>query len=93
MKTPREIEFQEWIKQKLYLLELYPFNIFFTFGRRNTSILGITFIAGFDLRELLDIVDYYSLCDKSGFIILYDSNTLICSGNALLLLIDKLNEK
>lgn len=92
MKTPKEIELQDWVTSRLVNLDLYPFNVFFTYTNRGFGILGITFFIDFELAELLELIEYYNLCDKSGFTVIYESNTIIVSGNALLLLTDKLDE-
>lgn len=91
---PREIEIEETIQEVLVGRNLYPFSIFYTFlgdSDNFSGTLGISFYTRIDLEELLDILDYKSLCDKNGFIILEDSNTVIITrGESIMQLWSKL---
>lgn len=78
----REIEFQEAAISFLGEHNIYPFSCVFTYSVCD-GILGLTFYLSSDLLEVLDILDYKSQCDKSGFMILEKNNTLLLSGLAL----------
>lgn len=84
MRQPREIEIQESILRGLEKLEIYPFSVFFTDALElNDSILSITFYIQEDLDELLKILNYKNQCDKSGYNVFKDTNTICLSGIAL----------
>ena len=82
---PREIEIQESIINKLQNREIYPFSVLFSFESPDKGgMLSITFYIQADLEELLRILNYKSQCDKSGWIIINKTNTIIFTGLALL---------
>lgn len=91
-KLPEELEIQRWIQEKLTEKDLYPFNIFFT-KKPGPATLGITFYTEIDLEDMLEILEYKSICDKSDYLIFPESNTLITIGEGILWLEEKLNGK
>lgn len=90
MTLPKEIQVQKWIQEKLTLRNIYPLTVFFTYSGRKGSTLGLSFYSFLDLEEVLDLLDYKSLCDKNGFIINRDYNSLIIFGQGILQLPEKL---
>ena len=85
MKQSIEIKTQEEAIHKLSSYEIYPFSVIFTYsGGISDGLLSITFFFDSDMDSLLDILDYKNQCDKSGYYIVKEYNTLILSGIALL---------
>ena len=85
MKQSLEVKTQEEAIRKLSSYEIYPFSIIFTYsGGISDGLLSMTFFLPTDIDKLLDILDYKSQCDKSGYIIIRDYNTIILSGIALI---------
>lgn len=90
MIIPRQIELQETILNSLVSRNIYPMDVFYTSlsspGEMNGT-LGITFFTWLDLEEVLSLIDYDSLCDKSGILVFKETNSLILtSGDAILTL-------
>lgn len=81
---PKEIEVQEWIQERLIIREIYPLTVFYTYLGSPGGTLGISLYSRFDLEELLEILEYKSLCDKGGFLIIPETNTLIVTGQSIL---------
>ena len=84
MTTPKEIEVQEWIQSLLVKREIYPFTVFYTYIGGSGGTLGLSFYSRFDLDELLEMLEYRSLCDKSGFRVIPETNTLIVTSQAII---------
>lgn len=85
MKQSIEERTQEDAISKLSSYELYPFSVVFTYsGGVSDGLLSITFFSPQDITRLLDILNYKSQCDKSGYFIVEEYNTIILSGIALL---------
>lgn len=83
MKVPREIEIQDEIEKRLSNYDINPYSIICSFAF-DSGIVSITFYLNSDLLEFLDILDYKNQCDKSGYLILEDNNTIILSGLGLI---------
>ncbi len=83
MKVPREIEIQDEIEKRLSSYDINPYSIICSFAF-DSGIVSITFYLNSDLLEFLDILDYKNQCDKSGYLILEDNNTIILSGLGLI---------
>lgn len=83
------VDIEEYIKQKLESLDICPFSIVST-SAFSSHLVAITLYTSLDLEELLDKLDYKYQCDKSGFCIIKETNTIIFTGNALVQLVDKL---
>lgn len=83
MKIPREIEIQDDIVDKLDKYDIHPYSILCSFAI-DEGIVSITFFLKQDLLEFLDLLDYKNQCDKSGYLIMKDNNTIILSGLALI---------
>lgn len=81
---PKELNLQDSIINRLMELDLYPYSVIFTSAINNTDILSITFFTKEQLDSFLILLDYDTLCDKSGIIILADSFTVLLSGIALI---------
>ncbi len=85
MKQPIEIKTQEEAISKLSSYEIYPFSVVFTYsGGIPDGLLSITFFLDSDIDRLLDILDYKNQCDKTGYFIVKEYNTIILSGIALI---------
>lgn len=82
--TPKEITIQENIYKRLVDLELYPYSVIFTYAIGNNGLLSVSFYRIEQLNELLEKLDYKSQCDKTGYIIVEESATIILSGIALI---------
>lgn len=87
---PKEVEIQELIYKKLYDLNINPFSVICTFGLGFEGLVSITVYIKSEIKEILDLLNYKSICDKSGYIILEDNNTIIFTGMALINLYSKL---
>lgn len=81
--NPREIETQEDIVAKLDRLDIHPYSIICSFAI-GEGIISITFYLKQDLSEFLDLLSYRSQCDKTGYLVMEDNNTIILSGLALI---------
>jgi len=80
-----ELEIQKNVQDKLLELELYPFSVIFTYAvGQNDGLLSITFYSEDHLKELLKKLDYQTQCDKTGYIIIEESNTIILTDMALI---------
>lgn len=85
MKQPIEIKTQEDAILKLSSYDIYPFSVIFTYsGGIQEGLLSITFYIDSDIDKLLNILDYKNQCDKTGYFIVKEYNTLILSGIALI---------
>lgn len=85
MRVTREERAQKTITDLLVGWELYPFSVVCTFAAGDGSgLFAITFFLPTDLVELLGKLDYDNQCDKSGYYILEDNNTIILTGMALM---------
>ena len=91
MILSKEEKFQEDILKKLGEHEIYPFSTIFTYeGGDPGGLLSITFYLEQDLDEVLNLLEYSTQCDKSGYTIFRESNTLILTGIALIQLYTKI---
>ena len=90
MSLEKEIGIQEEITLALCRLDISPFSVIFTYCLNDGGTLAITFWLDSDISEFLDFVEYKSLCDKTGYIILRENNTILVSGFALIDLYSKL---
>lgn len=87
---PREIEIQNYILESLSeLYNISPFSVIYTecYGIVRISI---TLFGSDDLQEFLDFLGYRKLCDKTGFSVFYNKQTVILSGLAKDILFKKL---
>lgn len=81
----QEEEIQENIIAKLGARDISPFSVVFSYEAGDTGgMLSITFYLRAELEELLGILKYKSQCDKSGWMIVEKTNTVIFTGIALL---------
>ena len=81
----QEEEIQENIIRKLQARDISPFSVLFSYEAGDPGgMLSITLYLRAELEELLGILKYESQCDKSGWLISKDTNTLIFTGIALL---------
>lgn len=88
---PKVIEIQEAVTNLLISKNIYPMEVFYTFLSSNSGemngTLGLTFFTWLDLEEVLDLIDYHSMCDKSGILVFKETNSIILtSGDAILTL-------
>ena len=85
MKQSIEEKIQEETIRKLSSHDLYPFSVICTYsGGISDGLLSITFFSPQDIDRILEILDYQSQCDKSGYFIVNEFNTIILSGLALI---------
>ena len=83
----RELEIQDEIIRQLERRELLPFSVICSFALppgREDGIVAITFYLGTDLTEFLEWIDYKNQCDKSGYIVMEETNTIVLSGLGLI---------
>lgn len=73
--TPREIEIQELVGEWLRNKNIFPASVTLTY-KYFDGLLAITFYFEQDLNEFLDLVDYKYSCDKNGYAIMRDTNTV-----------------
>lgn len=91
MTEPRELRMEEAVTNVLTeKLNIYPFSVICTFETIHCGLLSITFWLNADLNEFLDYLDYKCQCDKSGYIVLPESNTILLFGMALINLYTRL---
>ena len=84
-EQPLEIKIQEDAIKKLSSYDIYPFSVIFTYsGGVDDGLLSITVFSLQDIDRLLEILDYQHQCDKSGYYIVKEYNTIILSGIALI---------
>lgn len=73
---------------------LLPYSITYTSAINNTGLLGITFFLDPDFNDFLNIVlEFKAQCDKSGYIVIKENNTIILQGIALNNLFNKLDDE
>ena len=91
MKQSREQEIQDLVTNKLVEREIFPYSVIFSYlGGESKGVLSITLFFPQQVKRILEIMDYEYECDKSGYFIFEDHNTLLFSGSALLKLLDRL---
>lgn len=91
MRALREIEIQESVIKMLTNSDIYPFSVIFTYsGGIDSGLLSITFFLRSDINKLLDILEYKTQCDKSGYTIFEETNTILLSDMALINLYTRL---
>ena len=77
-------EYEKQVSDFLASKNLFPFSVVFTYNGGVTSgMLGMTFYIREDVDELLCLLGYEKICDKSGFTIIRETNTVILSEMAL----------
>lgn len=85
MKITREEQIQKVTQKQLEDWGLCPFSIICTFELMDGSgLLAITFYLKEDVEEFLDKLDYKSQCDKTGFYVIEETNTIILTGIPLI---------
>ena len=90
---PREIEIERYILEVLSeVYDISPFSVIYT-ECKGISVVSITLFGQDDLKELLDLLGYKRLCDKSGYSIFRDKNTIIFTGIAKDLLFELLRKQ
>ncbi len=77
----REVEIQENVIKFLVGHNIFPFSVIYTECFK--GLLSLTFYINIDTKELLDCLEYNRICDRSGFIILEEYNTILMTGFAL----------
>lgn len=80
----REIDIQEIIIEKLSEYNISPFSVICTFQTEHNGLVAITFFINSDLKEVLNLLDYDNQCDKTGFLVIDQTNTLILYDLALI---------
>lgn len=88
-KKPREIELQDAITEFLTEHNIFPFSVTVSYSI-DSGVLGITFYFIQDLKDFLSLMGYEYLCDKSGYTILENTNTVLISGLPLVKLYTEL---
>ena len=80
----REENIQEQVREYLEKKEIYSHSIIYTYEFGGIyGLLGVTVYNKDDLEDLLKLLDYDSLCDKTGYTVIEEYNTLIISGSSL----------
>lgn len=78
-KVPREIEIEESVIKWLLENNISPASVTLSYKILD-GILSITFYLAQDLEEFLELVDYKYSVDKSGYIIVKETNTILLHG-------------
>lgn len=82
------IKLQSDIRARLENKGIYPYSVIYTSeglgGNNRGGLLSITLYNIEDYNKLLEISGYKSICDRSGFLLLEDTLTIIISGMSLL---------
>ena len=74
---PKEIEIERYVSDVLSeTYDISPFSVIYT-ECNGLSMISITLFGQDDLKELLDLLGYKRLCDKSGYNIFRYKNTII----------------
>lgn len=84
MSLKKEVEIQELVIDYLSNLDISPFSVIFTYSLNDGGTLSITFWINSDIDDFLNHIDYKSICDKTGYIILRENNTILITGFALI---------
>ena len=82
MKLDDMIKLQDSIRNKLEEFDIFPFSVITTLVT-GQGLCSITLMNKFQLKDFLKLLDYDIQCDKSGYLIIEDTNTIILSGIAL----------
>ncbi len=84
---PDELCIQKKVENYLDSKDISPQSVIFVSGRTGSiPILKITFWLDFDIDSFKKIIDFRSMCDKSGYMEFKDNNTIILSGIVLAVL-------
>lgn len=84
MIQQKEKGIQENVIKFLDISGLSPFSVTFTYCFEDGGTLALTFWMKEEVEEFLEKIGFKSICDKSGYLILGDNNTVIISGFALI---------
>ena len=77
------LSFQETIRARLEEVEIFPFSIVSTLAAGRQGLCSITLTSKLQLEDFLNYLDYNSQCDKSGYLIIEETNTVLLDGIAL----------
>ena len=83
MKLDDMLSFQETIRARLEEVEIFPFSIVSTLAAGRQGLCSITLTSKLQLEDFLNYLDYNSQCDKSGYLIIEETNTVLLDGIAL----------
>ena len=72
-----EKEIEEWLVSK----NIYPFSILYS---KNPQFLKISFYIDQDIKDLLNEIEYKSICDTSGVQIFKETKTILFNNLGLL---------
>ena len=83
---PKEYDIQETIRKALEnKAEIYPYEILYVEQQASSlALLKLSVWIKDDLDEIKKILNYSSLCDKTGYLEFPETNTVIIRGYALL---------
>ncbi len=83
---PKEYIIQDTIRRELEKrIEVYPFDILYVDQKDNSqALLKLSFWVEEDIDEIKKLINYSSLCDKTGFLEIRETTTIIIRGYALL---------
>lgn len=84
--NPKEYEVQDIVRKALEeKAEIYPYEILYIDQQESSlALLKISVWIREDIEELKKLLNYSSLCDKTGYLEFFETNTVILRGYALL---------
>mgnify|MGYP003291738912 CR=1 FL=1 len=84
--NPKEYEVQDIVRKALEeKAEIYPYEILYIDQQESSlALLKISVWIREDIEELKKLLNYSSLCDKTGYLEFSETNTVILRGYALL---------
>lgn len=87
----KEVAIEKKVISHLEKLNYCPVSCSFSYSAGEPGgMLSVTFLTSWGLDQILDLLDYQSAADKSGFEVFCKSNTLVLSGYAMLSLFKKI---
>lgn len=88
MRKNSVISLEKSVFDYLVKKDINPFSVTYTTAMKNSPFsdgaLSITTYTELDLRDLLALLNYDSLCDRSGVFVIEENNTVILSGMGIM---------
>lgn len=82
-------EIEDIVEKGLEKIDIYPYSVTYT-SVFSIPLLAITFIAPIDYNSVLELIEYRYKCDRSNYLLIEDTCTIIFTKEAVSLLINKL---